>query len=133
MYICICIYVFIYIHIYIYYIYFFGSRNISPSTKPIKLFLKILVMDVQLCSVTSVVCNSLHPMDCSLLGFSVPETMLEWVPMPSSRASSRSRDRTCVSYVFCIPGGFFNLWATRKVYHFLNLYFVFLVNIWKRS
>ena len=49
------------LYIYIYAYIFFGSRNISPSTKPIKLFLKILVMDVQLCSVTSVMCNSAIP------------------------------------------------------------------------
>ena len=33
--------------------------------------------------------------------------MLEWVPMPSSRRSSPSRDLTHVSCSFCIAGGFF--------------------------
>ena len=28
--------------------------------------------------------------------------ILEWVAVPSSRGSSRPRDRTCISYVFCI-------------------------------
>ena len=41
------------------------------------------------------------PMDCSSSGSSVHEIlqarMLEWVPMPSSRGSSQSRDRTCIS------------------------------------
>ena len=37
--------------------------------------------------------------------------ILEWVAMPSSRGSSRPRDRTQVS---CIAGGFFTSWATRE-------------------
>ena len=37
--------------------------------------------------------------------------ILEWVAMPSSRASSQPRDRTQVS---CIGGGFFTIWATRE-------------------
>ena len=35
---------------------------------------------------------------------------LEWVAMPSSRGSSRPRDRT---RVYCIAGGFFTVWATK--------------------
>ena len=31
--------------------------------------------------------------------------ILEWVAMPSSRASPRSRDGTCVSYVSCLLRG----------------------------
>ena len=46
------------------------------------------------------------PMDCSLLGSSVHSIsqarMLEWVVMPSSRASSRPRDRTSISCISCI-------------------------------
>ena len=49
------------------------------------------------------------PMDCSPPGSSVrgilQARILEWVSMPSSRGSSRPRDRTQVS---CIAGGFFN-------------------------
>ena len=56
------------------------------------------------------------PMDCSLLGSSVcgilQARILEWVAMPSSRGSSWPRDQTCVS---CIAGGFFTVWAIRKV------------------
>ena len=37
--------------------------------------------------------------------------ILEWVVMPFSRGSSRSRDRTQVSCIVCI---FFIIWATRK-------------------
>ena len=48
------------------------------------------------------------PMDCSPPGSSVHGILqartLEWVAMPSSRGSSRPRDRTCVS---CTAGGFF--------------------------
>ena len=48
------------------------------------------------------------PMDYSLPGSSVHEFLqariLEWVAMLSSRRSSQSRDRTCIS---CIEGGFF--------------------------
>ena len=55
-------------------------------------------------------------MDCSLPGSSVhgilQARILEWVAMPSSRGSSQSRDRTCISYVSCIPGGFFTTRAT---------------------
>ena len=48
---------------------------------------------------------------CNLVNYSLPgcsgheilqARILEWVAMPSSKGSSRSRDRTCVSYVSCI-------------------------------
>ena len=43
------------------------------------------------------------PVDCDSPGSSVhgilQARILEWVAMPSSRGSSRPRDRTCVSYV----------------------------------
>ena len=38
--------------------------------------------------------------------------ILEWVAMPSSRGSSRTRDRTCVSCVSWTAGGFFTHWVT---------------------
>ena len=45
------------------------------------------------------------PMDCSPPGSSVlgilQARILEWVAMPSSRESSRPRDGTRISYVFC--------------------------------
>ena len=45
------------------------------------------------------------PIDCSLPGSSVhgilQERILEWVALPSSRGSSRPRDSTHISYVFC--------------------------------
>ena len=61
---------------------------------------------VRLCSAISVVSNSLRPHVCSPPGSSVhgilQARILEWVAMPSSRASSRPRDETHVS-VFCGP------------------------------
>ena len=55
-----------------------------------------------------ILCN---PMDCSPPGSSVhgifQSRILGWVAMPSSRGSSQPRDRTCISYGFCIAGGFF--------------------------
>ena len=57
------------------------------------------------------------PMDCSLLGSSVhgilQARILEWVAIPFSRGSSRSRYRTQVS---CIAGRFFTIWATREAH-----------------
>ena len=48
------------------------------------------------------------PMDYSLPGspvHGIPQArILEWVAMPTSRGSSRPRDRTCISYVSCIGG-----------------------------
>ena len=50
-------------------------------------------------------------MDCSQPGFSVhgilQARILEWVAMPSSRGSSRPKDRTHVSCVSCVGGEFF--------------------------
>ena len=47
-----------------------------------------------------------NPMDYSLPGFFVHEILqariLECVAIPFSRGSSRPRDQTCISYVFCI-------------------------------
>ena len=49
--------------------------------------------------------------DLPLPGFSVhgiPQaSILEWITMPSSRGSSRPRDQTQVSCIFCISGRFF--------------------------
>ena len=59
------------------------------------------------------------PMDCSPPGSSVHEVLqariLEWVPMPSSRESSRPRDETCVSYIPC---------TGRQVFFFLLFCFL---------
>ena len=43
--------------------------------------------------------------------------ILEWVAMPSSRESSRSRDWTCVSCSSCIVGGWILYhWATKEAH-----------------
>ena len=59
------------------------------------------------------------PMDCSLPGSSLhgilQARVLEWVAISFSRVSSQPRDRTWVS---CIPGRRFNLWATREAHTF---------------
>ena len=64
-------------------------------------------------SVTSVMSDSLDPMDCSPPVSSVHRILqariLEWVAMPSSRGSSPPRDQTSIS---CTAGEFFNHWAT---------------------
>ena len=70
-------------------------------------------------------CPSLwDPRHCSPPGSSVhgilQARILEWVGIQFSRGSSRPRDWTLVSCVFCIAGGFFTIWATREaVYAYL--------------
>ena len=60
-------------------------------------------MHVCVCKVTSVVSNSLHPMNHSPSGSSVHEILqariLGWVAMPSSKESSQPRDHTYVFWV----------------------------------
>ena len=51
------------------------------------------------------------PPDSSVLGIS-QAGILKWDTMPSSRESSRQRDQTWVS---CIVGRRFTIWATREV------------------
>ena len=90
-----------------------------------------------------------NPMDCCPPGSSVHRILqariLEWVAMPSSSRSSRPRDRTPVSCIFCyLPVVFYNSRKVWKSYTFsvfkcpaafLALYVVFgkhfgaLVNI----
>ena len=57
------------------------------------------------------------PVDYSPPLFSVHRVLqariLEWVANPLSRGSSWPRDRT---WVFCIAGGFFTVWAIREVH-----------------
>ena len=66
-----------------------------------------------------------NPMDLSLPGSSVHGVLqariLEWVPMPSSRGSSRPRDRTCVSCVSCTAGGFFTTEPLGKPADYCNI------------
>ena len=61
------------------------------------------------------------PMDCGPPGSSVhgilQAKILEWGSIPFSRGSSRPRDGTWVS---CMAGGFFTIWATREAPGFLS-------------
>ena len=71
--------------------------------------------DISICSVTQSCPTLCNPMDSSPPGspvHGIPQTrILEWVSLPFSRASSWHRDRT---WVFCIGGRFFTIWATRE-------------------
>ena len=89
-------------------------RNISfwYTLEKNKLLLAVYIMKVlvaQLCPVLR------YPMDCSLPGSSVhgivQARILEWVAIPFSRGSSWSRDWT---WIPCIAGRFFTIWATRE-------------------
>ena len=69
----------------------------------------VCVLVVQSCPI---LCN---PMNWSLLGSSVhaisQARIVEWFAISFSRESSRPRDQTWVS---CIAGRFFTIWATRE-------------------
>ena len=73
------------------------------------------LLELNFCSVKSLQsCPTLcDAMDCSPPGSSVhgilQARILEWVAMSSSRGSSQSRDRTCVSYVSYIGRRVLNL------------------------
>ena len=57
-----------------------------------------------------VVSDSLWPLDCRPLGFSVhgiPQAILEWVDISFSRGSPWPRDRSHVDCVSCMADGFF--------------------------
>ena len=77
------------------------------------LYPKWKVLVTQLCPILY------DPIDCSPPGSSVhgisQARILEWVAMPFSKGSSPPVDRTQVS---CIAGGFFTVWAARKVFPF---------------
>ena len=64
------------------------------------------VLCVCVCKLLQSCLTLCDPMDCTLPDSSVhgilQARILEWIAMPSSRGSSRLRDRTCISYFFCI-------------------------------
>ena len=76
--------------------------------------LKVKILVTQLCLTF---CN---PMDCIPLGSSIhgifQARVLEWVAISFSRGSSQPRDWTWVS---CIAGRFFTVWATREALYLL--------------
>ena len=65
------------------------------------------------------------PMGCSLSGSSIhgilQARVLEWIAISFSRRSSRPRNRT---WVFCIAGRRFTIWATRKANWLIILSFM---------
>ena len=69
-----------------------------------------------------VTCN---PMDCILPGFSVhgilQARILEWVATPSSRGSSRPRDRTCISCDSCIGRWILYHWVSWEALCFAHV------------
>ena len=70
-------------------------------------FIEYLIPLLSVCTLSLQLCPTLcDPMDCSPPGSSVHRILqtrrLEWVAMPSSRRPSRGRDRTPISYIFCI-------------------------------
>ena len=71
-----------------------------------------------LLSVCSFVSDSHDPMDCSPPGPSVRGILqagtLEWVAMPSSRGSSCPRNRTRISCVYCMAGGYLSAQPSGK-------------------
>ena len=71
------------------------------------------------CGCVAQLCLTLcNPVDYSPPGSSVQGILqagiLEWAAILFSRASFPPRDQTRVSYVFCISGRFFTIWATRE-------------------
>ena len=76
-----------------------------------------------------ILCN---PTDCSPPGSSVhgilQARILEWVTIPFSRGSSWPRDQTWVS---CITGRCFTVWATREAY-IHTLFIVFSTIVYHR-
>ena len=71
--------------------------------------------DKNCCSVPKLYLTLWDPIDYSFPGSSVhghlQARILEWVAISSSRGSSQLRDQTWIS---CIAGGFFTIWATRQ-------------------
>ena len=68
-----------------------------------------------------------NPMDCSLPSSSahgiLQAKILEWVSISFSRGSSQLRDRT---WVCCMAGRFFTIWATKEAHTPLKAHFEIL-------
>ena len=100
--------------------YFMLHKSLQNIKKTSKLFSQYLVCKTHVCVYVCVLvaqsCLTLcKSMDCSPPGSSVygilQARILEWVAIPFSRGSSWTRDQTWVS---CIAGRFFTIWATRE-------------------
>ena len=79
--------------------YFRLSNPSPPKLLPAHIFLNS--RPLCMCAVSQSCLTLCNPMDCSPPGSSVhgisQARVLEWAAMPTSRGSSRPRDRTCVS------------------------------------
>ena len=86
---------------------------------PLHLYVEVGLLDHmvwKVCeSVSFSVVSDWSPMDCSPPGSCVcgivQPRILRWVAIPLSRRTSQPMDRTWVS---CIAGGFFTIWAIRE-------------------
>ena len=90
------------------------------TEKPVKRNCAVLGLVTQSCPALCAPWTVAHqaPLSMEIL----QARILEWVAMPSSRASSQPRDRTQVSG---IAGGFITIWATKKIIIRVNIYHVF--------
>ena len=79
-------------------------------------YLCVCVIHVHVCAVAQSCLTFCDLMDCSPPGSFVCGIILagilEWVAISSSRGSSWSGDRTCISHSFYVGKQIFHLWAT---------------------
>ena len=94
--------------------------HLSHQGSPIYIYILTHIY-MHVCSVV-LSCDSLQPMDCSLPASSLlrisQERILKWVAIPFPSRSSRSRDWTHVSCVFCIGRRFLtpSTWKSPYMY-----------------
>ena len=100
------------------------KQSPGPLMPPLQSFLNLFPLSIptDLCvcvCFSHLVMTLCDPMDCSLPGSSVhgilQARILEWVAIPFSRGSSGPRDWTWVS---CIAGRFFTIWAMREALYY---------------
>ena len=100
------------------------QKHLQQGLAPLWALVVLLCLVAQLCPT---LCD---PMDCSSSGSSIigilQARILEWVAMPSSRATFQPRDRTQVSL---IAGGFFTVWANREADSILT-HWVSTIALW---
>ena len=101
----------------------FSFSSLSPFIYSFFIFIQYMLLVAKLCLT---LCN---PMDCNPPpGFTVHEILqartLEWVVVPFSRGFSWPGGWT---WVFCITGRFFTIWATKEAHWVhINQYFFIL-------
>ena len=91
-------------------------------------------MHVKLLQSCPTLCNPMDPMDCSLQGSSGHGTLqariLEWIAMASSKGSSQSRNRTCVSCGSCTAGGLFISEPLGKPHIYVCVYVYIYIHVY---